>query len=373
METLRDIAVIIGFKEKPNESDIEMITKVGGTTRRIYGIINAISAMVPENTIDNIRKNPRVEYIEIDEKVFAHTNVNDNIPVGTCQEIKTLKQMTPWGINRIGSRLVNAMGNTGQGIKIAILDTGIDKEHEDLSKNFKGGYNFVENNTDLTDLNSHGTHVAGIIAAEDNDVGVIGVAPDAHIYSVKVLDYAATGTASDLVSGIEWSIENNMDIINMSLGSDEDSISFRRSIEKAYNSGVLVIAAAGNNGNGMGTGDSMDYPSKYDGVISVGATDINDKRAKFSSTGPKLEISAPGVDIPSTLPKNKYGTLSGTSMAAPHVAGVAALVMNANPGMTNTEVRIRLQITAQNIAKNGTKAKDWYGYGLVDAVKSVSI
>jgi len=372
METLRDIAVIIGFKDRPNESDIEMITKVGGKIRRIYRIINAISAMVPEPTVENIRKNPRVEYIDIDEKVFAHM-IDGRIPIGVCQEIKTLKQMTPWGINRIGSRLVNAIGNTGQGIKVAILDTGIDKDHEDLSKNFKGGYNFVDNNTDLTDLNGHGTHVAGIIAAVDNDIGTVGVAPDAHIYSVKVLDYAATGTASDMVAGIEWTVENNMQIINMSLGSDTDSISFRRSVENAYNSGILIVAAAGNNGNMMGNGDSMDYPAKYKGTISVGATDINDKRAKFSSTGPLLEISAPGVDIPSTLPGNKYGTLSGTSMASPHVTGVGALIMKANPGMSNVQVRIRLQITTQNIAKNGVKGKDWYGYGLVDAVKAVSI
>jgi len=362
------IAVIIGLKDRPNESDIEMITKVGGSIKRIYRIINAVSADIPEDAIEIIKRNPRVEYIEVDEKIFAHM---DRIPIAVCQEIKILRQVIPWGVNRIGSRWVNALGNTGQGIRIAVLDTGIDKEHEDLSANFKGGYNVVDNNEDLTDLNGHGTHVAGIIAALDNDIGVVGVAPDAYIYSVKVLDYAATGSASDMVAGIEWAVDNNMQIINMSLGSDKDSISFRRSVENAYNSGILIVAAAGNSGNIMGEGDSMDYPAKYNSVISVGATDINDKRAKFSSTGSMLELSAPGVDIPSTLPKNKYGTLSGTSMAAPHVAGVAALIMKAYPEMTNTEVRVRLQITAQN-PKNAIREKE-YGYGIVDAVKSVSI
>lgn len=371
METLKEKSIIIGFKDRPNESDIEMIINAGGKINRVYRIIDAISATVPSEAIDIIKKNPDVEYVEIDEKVFAH---NYRIPIGTCQEIKILKQITPWGINRIGSRLVNAAGNTGQGVKIAILDTGIDKDHEDLSKNFKGGYNFVDNNTDLTDINGHGTHVAGIIAAEDNDIGVVGVAPDAHIYSVKILDYAASGSASNLVAGMEWAMENNMEMVNASLGSDSNSISFRRSIEKAYNSGILIVAAAGNSGNGMGTGDNIDFPAKYNEVISVGATDINDKRARFSSTGPSLELSAPGVDIPSTLPKNKYGTLSGTSMAAPHVTGVAALIMKASPGMSNTGVRIRLQITAQNITKNGISAKkEWYGYGIIDAVKAVSI
>lgn len=374
MGTIRIISVIIGFKNPPRSSDIEFIVGLGGKVKRTYTIIDAISADIPENAMETIRTDPNVEYIEIDERVFAH-RMDNRVPVGTCQEIKTLKQMTPWGINRIGSRLVNAIGDTGKGIRISILDTGIDKDHEDLSKNFKGGYNFIDNNTDLKDLNGHGTHVAGIIAAEDNDIGVIGVAPDAHIYSVKVLDYAATGTASDMVAGIEWSLENNMQIVNMSLGADKDSISFGRAVENAYNSGVLLVAAAGNNGNIIGKGDNIDYPSKYDSVISVGAIDINDKRATFSSTGPSLEVSAPGVDILSTLPGNKYGILEGTSMASPHVSGVAALVMSNNPDMINTEIRIKLQITAQDIAKgiSFSQAKNWFGYGLVDAPKAVSI
>ena len=361
------IHVIIGFKNKPGPSDIDFITGLGGTINRTYSIINAIAAIVPENILDKIKRSPNIEYVEIDEKMYAH------IPIGTCQEIQILKQVTPWGIDRIGSRLVNAMGNTGKGIKIGILDTGIDYLHEDLSKNYKGGYNFIDNNTDARDYNSHGTHVAGIIAALDNDIGVVGVAPDAYIYSVRVLDYAATGTASDITAGLEWCLNNNIQIINMSLGACEDSISVRRAIDVLYDNGILLIAAAGNSGNGMGTGDSIDNPARYDNVTAVGATDINDNRASFSSTGPKLEISAPGKDIYSLLPGNKYASLSGTSMASPHVAGVAALVMSAYPEMTNTQVRIRMQITAQNIAKNIFEAQSWFGYGLVDAVRAVSI
>ena len=362
------VAVIIGFKNKPGASDINFITGLGGTINRTYTIINAIAATVPEKVLDIVKKNPNVEYIEIDEKMFAH------IPIGTCQEIQILKQVVPWGINRIGSRIVNGLGNTGKGIRIAILDTGIDKEHEDLSKNFKGGYNFVDNNSDLTDINGHGTHVAGIIAALDNDIGIVGVAPDAYIYSVRILDYAATGTASDITAGLEWCLDNNIQIVNMSLGSCEESLSVSRAADTLYNNGILLIAAAGNNGNVIGDGDNIDNPARYNSVVAVGATDINDDRATFSSTGPKLEISAPGKDIYSTLPGNKYASMSGTSMSSPHVTGVAALVMSANPRMSNVQVRIRLQVTAQNIANNGFIAKkDLYGYGLVDAVKGVSI
>lgn len=361
------VQVIIGFKSRPGSSDIDFITGLGGVINREYTIINAIAATIPENVLDKIKRSPNVEYIEIDEKMYAH------IPIGVCQEIQILKQIVPWGINRIGSRMVNAMGNTGKGIKIGILDTGIDYTHPDISKNYKGGYNFIDNNTDAKDYNGHGTHVAGTIAAEDNDIGVVGVAPEAYIYSVRILDFAATGTASDISAGLEWCLNNNMQIVNMSLGSCEDSISVTRAIDVLYNHGILLIAAAGNSGNGMGTGDSIDNPARYNSVVAVGATDINDNRASFSSTGPKLEISAPGKDIYSLLPGNKYASLSGTSMASPHVAGVAALVISADPGISNVQARIRLQTTTQNISKGSFEGKSWFGYGLVDAVKAVSI
>jgi len=141
------VQVIIGFKNKPGQSDNDFITGLGGVINRKYTIINAIAAVVPENALDQIKRSPNVEYIEVDEKMFAH------VPIGVCQEVQILKQIVPWGINRIGSRLVNSMGNTGKGIKIGILDTGVDYLHQDLSRNYKGGYNFIDNNTDARDYN----------------------------------------------------------------------------------------------------------------------------------------------------------------------------------------------------------------------------
>lgn len=369
IKSMKNVSVIVGFKNVPGKSDIDFISSHGGIIKRRYKIINAVSADVPEESIGIMTKSPNVEYVENDEKVFAH------IPIGTCQEIQILKQTVPWGINRIGSRLVNAIGNTGKGVKVGILDTGIDYNHEDLKGNYRGGYNFVGNNNDPMDDNSHGSHVAGIVGAEDNDIGVVGVAPQAYLYSVKVLAFDSTGSTSDIVSGLEWSVDNGMQVINMSLGSEDDSISVGRAIYNTYNAGVLIIAAAGNSGNAVGSGDNIDYPAKYDSVISVGATDIKDNRARFSSTGPSLELSAPGDHILSTLNWNKYGVLSGTSMAGPHVTGVAALIMSAEPGITNSRVRIRMQATAQNMhsERGGFKARELYGYGIVDAVRSVSI
>lgn len=237
--------------------------------------------------------------------------------------------------------------------------------------------NYIAGMTDMVFI--HNTHVAGIVAAEDNDIGIVGVAPQASIYSVKVLSFDSTGSTSNILGGLDWSVENGMQIINMSLGSDDDSISIGRAVNATYNAGILIVSAAGNSGNPAGTGNTMDFPAKYDGVISVGATDKDDKRAPFSSTGPKLELSAPGANILSTLNGNKYGVLSGTSMSSPHVTGVAALIMSSENGITNVRTRIRMQMTAQNISKDsngnmkGFSIKSEYGYGLVDAVKAVSL
>jgi len=220
------------------------------------------------------------------------------------------------------------------------------------------------------DDNGHGTHCAGIVAAEDNGVGVVGVAPKANLYGVKVLNSEGRGYESDVIAGIDWSVRNGMQVISMSLGSDFGSISLEKACDNAYSSGVLLVAAAGNDGTPPGKGDNVDYPGAYSSVIAVAATGSNDERARWSSTGPDVELAAPGVNIYSTIPGEKYGTKSGTSMACPHVAGAAALVMVTHPTWTNVEVRDRLQETADDLGATGFDTK--YGYGLVDADEDAS-
>jgi subtilisin/minor extracellular protease Epr len=188
---------------------------------------------------------------------------------------------------------------------VAILDTGIDYEHSDLNDNYIGGYDFANNDLEPMDDNGHGTHCAGIVAAEDNEGGVVGVAPEADLYAVKVLDSVGNGYM--------------MDVISMSFGSNLGSTSLETACDNAYSSGVLVVAAAGNDGNPSGEGDNVDYPARCDSVIAVAATDSNDNRAIWSSTGPDVELAAPGVSIYSTYLGGGYATMSGTSMACPHV------------------------------------------------------
>lgn len=274
-----------------------------------------------------------------------------------------------WGVKRIGAGFVHDDGNKGAGVKIAVIDTGIDYKHTDLDSNYKGGYDFVNSDNDPMDDDGHGTHVAGIIAAEDNGVGVVGVAPMANLYALKVLDSKGSGSYSDVIAALQWCVDYDIQVTNNSYGSSGDpGYTVKAAFDNSALAVVLHVAAAGNSGNLTGTGDNIIYPAAYDSVIAVAATDQSDKRASWSSTGPDLELSAPGVNIYSTyIGIGGYATLSGTSMASPHVAGTAALVIAAGI----FDVRGQLQSTADDLGATEWDSK--YGYGLVDADEAADV
>lgn len=311
-----------------------------------------------------------VALVELTEKQFKGLSNHPKIvAVEYNAEVQALAQTVPWGVPHVQGTDSHAAGYTGSGMKVAILDTGIDKTHEDLSTNVKGGYSVftdADNMDPFNDGHGHGTHVSGTVAALNNTLGVIGVAHNADLYAVKVLNNAGSGSYAGIAEGIEWAVNNNMDIINMSLGGSQSSSILENWCNLAYNSGVLVVAAAGNSGNPGGKNDSVGYPAKYASVIAVAAIDSNNNRASFSSTGPAVELSAPGVSVLSTTPGNNYATYNGTSMASPHVAGVAALVWAAKPGLTNVQLRQLLADTAINLGN-----ADQYGHGLVQALDAI--
>lgn len=286
-------------------------------------------------------------------------------------------QPLPWGINRIDAEYVWAAGNTGDGVNVAVLDTGIDTNHPDLAANLEGRYSAVNKNpTNVEDANGHGTHVAGIIAALNNEIGVVGVGPSIDLYAVQIAKGSRI-SLTNILKGINWSIgtlddsnpNNNIQVMSMSFGGgyspSEDS-----ALQTAYNRGIVLVASAGNN-----YGGAVSYPAALPQVIAVSATDSSDQIASFSSTGADVELAAPGTGIYSTYKGDAYATMSGTSMAAPHVSGVAALVIasgiidaNGN-GRINDEVRARLQETATEL---GTIGRDnLFGFGLVDAERAV--
>ncbi|UCF78700.1 MAG: S8 family serine peptidase, partial [Candidatus Eiseniibacteriota bacterium] len=216
--------------------------------------------------------------------------------------------------------------------------------------------------------NSHGPHVAGIIAAEHNGEGVVGVAPEASIYAIKVLDGAGFGSVSTVIAGIEWALAHGMDVASVSIQVGMHFQSLEQACNAAYDAGLLLVAAAGNTFGG----DVM-YPAAYDSVIGVTATNMDDLPLSLSPVGPELELAAPGAAIPSTIAGGGYGLLSGTSQAAPHVAGVAALVLssgfeqdlNGDGTVDHRDIRLRLQETALDMGEPGLDPV--YGYGLLSA------
>ncbi|MBY0156092.1 S8 family peptidase [Cytobacillus sp. FSL W8-0315] len=218
----------------------------------------------------------------------------------------------------------------GKGIKIAVLDTGCDLSHADLKDRITGGRNFTDDdNSDpniFKDYNGHGTHVAGTIAAHENDAGVIGVAPEADLLIVKVLNKDGSGQYEWIINGIHYAIEQNADIISMSLGGPADVPELHDAIKAAVKKNILVVCAAGNEGDGDDSTDEFAYPGCYNEVISVGAVNLERDSSEFTNSHNEIDLVAPGEEILSTFLNGKYATLSGTSMAAPHVSGALALI-----------------------------------------------
>jgi subtilisin len=348
--------VIIGFKKAPGNSEQALVRRAGGKVKRSYHLIPAMAATVPAAAIDGLRNNPNVTYIEGDAEVHA------------------LEDRLDWAPDRIDAEVVwgkfeNAVdvrrpALTGAGVKVGIIDSGIDYNHPDLDDNYAGGYDFINDDADPIDDRGHGTLCAGVVAAEDNGEGAVNVAPEAEIYAAKVLNDKGVGGTSDLIAGIEWCVDNGMQVISMSLGY-AGSKSVHDACDAAYAANVLLVAAAGNGGNKNGTGDHVCAPAMYDSVIAVAAVHPLDLRAAFSSTGPAVELAAPGVYVYTTVRGGGYGWFGGTSAATPHVAGVAALAIEG--GVTSaSEVRAAMRSTAEDM---GDPGRDWwYGFGMVDAV-----
>ncbi|MCM3570239.1 S8 family peptidase [Neobacillus mesonae] len=218
----------------------------------------------------------------------------------------------------------------GKGMTVAILDTGCDLTHPDLKDQIIGGRNFTKDDNGnpevYRDYNGHGTHVAGTIAAIQNNRGVVGVAPEANLLIIKVLDKNGSGQYEWIINGIHYAIEQKADIISMSLGGPVDVPELHEAIQKAVQNNILVVCAAGNEGDGDDSTDEFAYPGSYNEVISVGAIDLQRNPSRFSNSNNEVDVVAPGEKILSTYLNGKYASLSGTSMATPHVSGALALI-----------------------------------------------
>ncbi|MEK7664024.1 MAG: S8 family peptidase [Patescibacteria group bacterium] len=386
---------IVVFKEGLSDAEKEKVINITGSVKlKNLDLIKSKLVDVPSQTaLENLIGHPKVVRIDEDvivgalaidlesaftEKGFRLLNLGVNNEGALLKKLSKLQgsvqasQSLPWGIDRIDAELVWPSGNTANPVKVAIIDTGISMGHPDLKDNIKGGINTINPTRSFNDDNGHGSHVAGIVAALNNSVGVVGAGPSADLYGVKVLNRNGSGFLSDIIEGIEWSVNNNIQVINMSLGTSSNVQSLHDAVIAAKNAGVVVVAAAGNSGG------SVLYPAAYPEVIAVSATDSNNNIANWSSRGPEVDIAAPGVSIYSTYKGTSYATLSGTSMASPHVAGTASLVLNtpvlnydanSNGKWDPDEVQKKLQDTA--IDKGVAGFDNLYGWGLVNAYKAV--
>lgn len=243
---------------------------------------------------------------------------------------------------------------------VAVVDTGVDLKHPDLQGRLLKGYNVINPDQQPTDDVGHGTHVAGIISANvNNGEGIAGMMWGGKILPVKALDQSGSGTTYSVAQGIIWATDHGAKVINMSLGNYADAQFLHEAIKYAYERDVVLIAATGNDNT-----ERPGYPAAYPEVLSVSATDYNMQKASFSNYGDYIDVMAPGESIASTYPDNQYAALSGTSMASPHVAALAALIRSVNPDLKNTEV---MDIIRKNVIDLGDKGRDkYYGYGQID-------
>lgn len=285
-------------------------------------------------------------------------------------EVTSSSQRIGWQISK--HNIPNIwMETQGEGVTIAVLDTGVDVNHPDLANSISKTWSVINHNDNAADSHGHGTHCSGIITANNNTIGMVGVAPQTKIIAIKVLGDDGSGTMAGVAAGIRFAIDNKADIISMSLGGPEGDPVLHDAIKEAYNKNIPIICAAGNSGD-RGT---VAYPARYPETIAIGALNYKNLRAEFSQTGTKLDFMAPGVDILSTY-IGGYRVLSGTSMATPWVAGVVALMIakhrkigGQTPLHTVENVREHLSKTALDLETAGKDNKT--GFGLIDVKKAL--
>jgi subtilisin family serine protease len=391
----------------PGTSDQVQQQVVARSESRVLNVLSLINGMAIELPAQNaaraladLQAEPAVAGVYDDPSSAGQDGGGDTVIVITPAE-PPAEEFYPWGLDTIHVPDVHheEPGLKGAGVMVAILDTGIDRTHPDLSKSLKGGYNALagQDPQNYQDDNGHGTHMAGIIAARMNGLGVVGAAYQAQIVAVKVLDQDGHGRLSDLINGLGWVRSNKVKVVNMSLGFSETSPLLERAIQSLYEAGTIMVASAGNGGNTCaqdgggddgggddgggddgggddGGGDTgcqpakndVNYPARYPWVISVAATNGDDQITGYSQSG-KVDVAAPGGSqsgprIFSTNKGGGYGWGSGTSQAAAHVTGALTLILQKNTKLSFKQTMKLLQATARDLGE----PEERQGFGLID-------
>jgi subtilisin family serine protease len=371
----------------------------GGRSRRRVALVNGLVVNIPEAAVKALRRHPKVKAVYDDVPMQADGAITFT-PV-TPPAVEAY----PWGQQHIGVPAARQLLPTLllQPVRIAVLDTGLDLTHPELQQVIVGGYNALAgaNTANYQDDNGHGSHMAGIIAAAANGQGIIGAMQKPRLLGVKVLDDTGAGYLSDLLNGLNWVLENNIRIVNMSLSFDEGSPLLAQAMQDLDAAGVIIVASAGNKckvstandsgGDDSGGDDSggdntttcdlsqdplqggVKYPARYPEAIAVAATDINDHIATYTRTGPEVSLVAPGGSsvtgkILSTITAGQYAYGSGASQATAHVTGALGMILQLTPGLSSAQVLTLLQTTAVDLGVPATQQ----GAGLVNALGMVN-
>ncbi len=355
-------------KFKPTVGQLSAQRALEARSLQVSGAIQSIGVLKVTvesgrelETIAALRQNPNVLYAEPNYIAYALDTIPNDSGYGSQWGLPKIKAPAAWDITTGGSD-----------VTIAVVDTGIDLDHPDLNCSGKltSGWDFINNDATPDDDHGHGSHVAGIAAAcTNNSTGVAGVAWGARLMPVKVLDAYGIGSYGQVASGITYAVDHGADVINLSLGGSESSTSLADAIQYAYDHSVLVVSAAGNCAQGGSQcgylTNPLIYPAAYPTTLAVAATDFSDNWANFSEYHPYVDVAAPGVSIYSTWKNGGYNWLSGTSMATPYVAGLAALIWSLDPSLTRDQVRAIIQSTADDVWTSGKD--DYTGYGRINA------
>jgi len=381
--------VLVRFKPSLSAQAIRA-TVSAYKTKRLKRIpnINVYQLELPKNvTVEEMiyamSQNPDIEYVE--PNYIAHITATPNDTFFEFQyALRNSGQEigipgSPQGRNQADIRATSAWDETkgDEEISIAVIDTGIDLKHPDImGKIISPGRDFANDDSDATDDNGHGTHVAGITAASTNNgEGIAGVAWNCRVLPVKSMDSEGYGFISWIVEGIQWAVDNGADVINLSLGAYEPSQSLEDAVRYAFQEGVVVVAAAGNDS------DSVLYPAAYDAYcLAVAATDYDDLRPDWSNSGPEIDVAAPGERVLSLVPTwfwesgaFPYAFGSGTSAATPHVAGLAALIKSIKPWLTVSEIMNVIRYSADDVNSSDYPGNDEkIGYGRINMEKALA-
>ena len=359
--------ILVKFKSGVSNEQSAKIHQNNGTKvkKKVSGIdVEVVS--IPEgakvgDTIDKFKKSNDVEFAEPNFLATAQLDPNDSL------------YSSQWNLKKISAPLAwdDAQGGDGP---IAVVDTGVQSNHPDLSGEVLQGYNFVSDSSNTADDNGHGTHVSGIASAvTNNGVGVASIGFRSNILPVKVLNSAGSGTYSDVSSGIIYAADNGARVINLSLGGPSSSVTLQNAVTYATNKGSFVVAAAGNSGSSTPL-----YPAACAGALAITATDSSDNLAGFSNYGKNVFVGAPGVGITSTYNNSGYTSLSGTSMSAPHFSGLlemaAAYIGSTNKSVTNQQLLDYLKTTTDKVGGYPYDSNGWnqyFGYGRINASKLI--